>query len=71
MNKYRVYFRNIEVMAQGINEYNALISTGLFKDNVEHLKTYIAHENEKRPAWIFKVFMGDTKGLELVVIERI
>lgn len=69
MNRYKIYFRNIEVLAQGLNEYSALKSTGLFKDNIGHLKTYITLE--KKPAWIYQVFMYDTKGLELVVIERI
>lgn len=69
MNKYKIYFRNIEATVEGLNEYSALKSTGLFKDNIQHLKTYTTLK--KQPAWIYQVFMYDTKGLELVVIERI
>lgn len=69
MNNYRVYFRNIEVTARGLNEYSALKSTGLFKDGIQHLKNYTTME--KQPVCIYQVFMWDTKGLELVVIERI
>lgn len=70
-NKYRIIFRGIDIVSRGINEYSAIKGTHLFKDNIELIADYKANRiDSTKDAFLFRVFMRDVGGCELVMIER-
>ena len=70
-NRYRIIFRGVDMESYGIDEYSALKGTHLFKDNIELVADYKANcIDSTRDAFLFRVFMRDVGGCELVMIER-
>lgn len=70
-NRYRIIFRGVDMESYGIDELSALRGTHLFKDNIELVADYNANRiDSTKDAFLFRVFMRDVGGCELVMIER-
>lgn len=67
LNKYEIYVANVKIEAEGLNEYNALVSTALLGNGEDiHM---IECVNPKEQVWIYSVMVNSIR--TIACIKRI